>query len=182
MEERARMRKRLLWVDIVSREEIREMLDSRNLVIASVARRLTAYGIDVGLTLLISCFIVAVAYGGTWQELRLTKLRDIIIATWFCFWISMPLYYALCNPMLGKTIGCRLSKISIISLGGQKIGIVRAYFRGLLLATITIGLFPLIIILHSFLTLVSWKGSDLKRTWWDLGSGTIVVQEVSNES
>lgn len=166
-------------MDIVSSEEVRNMLDSRNLVIAPIQRRLAAYSIDVGIVFLISCLILVATYTGTWHGLLSTDLKHAVTIMWFSFWLSMPLYYAICNPIFGKTVGCRFSKIEVISLAGQEVGFAKAYIRGLILATVTIGLFPFIIALHSLLTLISWKRSELKRTWWDLGTGTIVVQEAS---
>ena len=171
------MQKKILWMKGISTEEITDMLRSRGLQAAATYRRILAYTIDVAL------YIIAMyplknsnflQYLVPW-----TPKSDTQIVL-FYFWMFMAFYYVFCTLIFGETIGCLISKVNPISILGERITVFQALARGGIIGVTSTLLFPWFIIIHSFLVLIYWKRDSIKRTIWDVGSATIVVQQIQN--
>lgn len=103
-----------------------------------------------------------------------TEFRLLIFFSSFLYAV----YHALSVYLAGKTLGCFVLGLRVISLKKQRISFWMAFTRGVGAMLIIMPFFPLILIVHVFhMITILLKGEDkLRRTLWDLGSRTAVIK------
>lgn len=172
------MGKKILVLEYLTQPEIREALEQENLTIASIYRRILAYILDLTLTLFLTS-VLMVPLGLAYSAFGLEKGEGEKLAkSIFIFWalLVFPLYYAFSSLIFTRTLGCWISGIRIVRMSGERVGFIYGFLRGFLIGTITVIWFPILIIVHTLLTLFDWRGNRLKLSGWDAASRTMVVE------
>lgn len=173
--------RRTLGMDFLSQDAIDTVLKNWAVHFASNVRRLVAYFIDLGITLSL-VYMIMVKGGGARFLLGPSAAETLAKVTFLLWaWLVFPMYYGACAFVSGKTIGCWIAGISVITASGKRPGFMRGCLRGWVMGTLTAVLFPVLIGLHTIYVVLSWRKNRLKMTAWDLASQTLVVDKAPRD-
>ena len=172
--------RRILWIKIIHDDCIRELLEEQRLQIARSYKRFAAFLIDVGLVGFVAYYIMVIRRFG-YSGFGATSIRDLWPDMAFFFCLLMIVYNLICIPIFKRTIGTWILGITLMSMNGERINCIQAVMRGGVLGMMTVGIFPYIVILHSVFLLFTVKSDPFRRTFWDIGSHTIIVEKAKEE-
>lgn len=145
-------------------------LDTNTQAIPSLLVRALAWLIDCSLIFMGVLWVNSVAPIFAGVEDPKAAYKGLFILGWFLLIVYESFSIHLC----GKTVGCLLLGLKVISVKDKKVSFMRAFGRGIGLATFTLALFPVFLLIH---LIHMWRSKDPhKRALWDIGPKTVVIK------
>jgi uncharacterized RDD family membrane protein YckC len=150
-----------------------EVYNISDMDIPSLSRRTAAYLVDVGFVFGV---LLYVSLG-----LRLFDSMESGVTAIYVFVVMSSLlmcgYHGFCVSLYGKTLGCLMFGLRVVSEDGSKLSFGRASTRGVGLM-LPFLLFPIFFLLHirTLAATVANKQDRFRRSLWDLGSKAVVIK------